>query len=77
MSLRGSRQADEAIPLSPGRRLLRFARKDIKDIKVCLCEEAARPTKQSPSRRGGNCFAWGCVSTHARKDIPLAGEEIA
>jgi len=26
-------------------------------IKACLCEEAARPTKQSPSRRGGDCFA--------------------
>ena len=34
-----------------------------------LMEEAVRPTKQSPTRRGGDCFAWGCISTHARKDI--------
>jgi len=58
MSLRGGRQADEAIPRPPGRRLLRCARKDIKDIKSCLCEQAARLTKQSPlsqvmSLRGG------------------------
>jgi len=34
MSLRGGRQADEAIPplAWPGRRLLRYARKDIKDL---------------------------------------------
>ena len=105
MSLRGGRQADEAIPpltwpgrrllrcarkdrLSPGRRLLRCARKDIKDIKACLCEEAVRPTKQSPlpPGRGGDCFAALAMTffspgrrllRSARNDIPFAGEEIA
>ena len=90
MSLRGGRQADEAIPPPawPGRRLLRSARNDIKDIKACLCEEAARPTKQSPlpPGRGGDCFAALAMTffspgrrllRSARNDIPPAGEEIA
>jgi len=66
MSLRGGRQADEAIPPLTWREIassLERAPGSRKDIKVCLCEKAARPTKQSPlspERRLLRC---------ARKDI--------
>jgi len=55
MSLRGGRQADEAIP-PPARNV--FARRppgrrsNPPSRKACLCEEAARPTKQSPLSQG-------------------------
>jgi len=70
MSLRAGRQADEAIsPLSPGRRLLRCARKDIKDG---MSLRAGRQADEAISPPAGEEIA----SLRSQRQT-FAGEEIA